>query len=353
MPGCAPFDGKDSPSCPDPSEFFLDLMFELRTPITSIRGALGLLQAGSFGEVSKQGQQMLDIAFNNTERLMRLITALEDNPRSAVSVMSPEAMARLRLENDLQRALAQKELEVYFQPIYSLLTKKILGFETLLRWRHPIHGIITPDQFISIAEETGLIIPIGAWVLQEACSQLKQWQEQFSQMDALTVSVNLSSKQLSDPSLVEQIHQTLERTGLNPHNLKLEITESSMMENAETATYLLFQLQEAGIQIYIDDFGTGYSSLSRLNELPIDVLKIDRSFVNRMCADTTQIQIIRSIASLAENLGMEIIAEGIETPDQMQQLKGLGCKVGQGYLFSKPVDKETATNLLTNHLLGQ
>lgn len=337
-----------SPSTtPAPQEALAQLFHELRTPLTSIRGALGLLQTGAFGHLSGQGQQMLNIALNNTERLMRLTKAIEQEPNTRLDLVSSETMARLRLETDLRVALTRGEFQVYYQPVRTLGTSELLGFEALVRWQHPSLGMISPAKFIPLAEETGLIISIGAWVLQEACRQLKVWQQQFPSKTPLTVSVNLSSKQLASPNLVEQINEILHTTGLDPHTLKLEITESGMMDNAENATSLLFQLQQMGMQIYIDDFGTGYSSLSRLHELPIDVLKIDRSFVSQMRSETAKLQIVHSITALAQSLGMEVIAEGIETPQQVDALKELGCNIGQGELFSMPVSSIAATALIT------
>lgn len=335
---------------PDTQEALSQLLHELRTPLTSIRGALGLLQTGAFGHLSEQGQPLLTIALNNTERLMRLIKAIEQDPTPKLELISTETMARLRLETDLRAALSRNEFQVYYQPVRALETGRLLGFEALLRWQHPALGMISPAKFIPLAEETGLIVSIGAWVLQEACQQLKVWQQQFPSKTALTVSVNLSSKQLASPKLVEQIYETLHTTNLDPHTLKLEITESGMMDNAENATRLLFQLQQMGLQIYIDDFGTGYSSLSRLHELPIDVLKIDRSFVVQMRDETAKLQIIHSITALAQSLGMSVIAEGIETPQQVHTLKQLGCNMGQGELFSMPVSSIAATALIAKEI---
>jgi c-di-GMP phosphodiesterase len=324
------------------------MIHELRTPLTSIRGSLGLLQTGAFGQLTEQGQRMLQIALQNTERLMRLTTAIGQEPSVPTNIMSTQAMARLRLETDLRSALSRQEFQVHYQPVRKLETNQLLGFEALVRWQHPSLGLVSPVQFIPLAEETELILPIGAWVLQESCRQLKEWQQQFPIARTLTMSVNLSSKQLLNPKLVDQIDQVLDATELDPHFLKLEITESGMMAQAETAAEALFQLQQRGIQIYIDDFGTGYSSLSRLHELPINVLKIDRSFVNEMCNESAKLQIVHSIIALASSLKMEIIAEGIETNQQVHLLKEMGCNVGQGELFSMPMNRYQATALISN-----
>jgi diguanylate cyclase (GGDEF)-like protein len=260
--------------------------------------------------------------------------------------MHADALARLRLENDLRRAVEHGEFEVYYQPVVALSTGRLSGFEALVRWRHPERGIVGPTEFIPLAEETRLVTEIGGWVLEEACRQTSEWRELIPSQQSLTVSVNLSSKQLTQPGLAERVRRTLRETGLPPHCLKLEITESAVMENAEVAASLLAQLRGLGIQLSIDDFGTGYSSLSYLHRFPVDALKIDRSFVARMTDDGENGEIVRTIVTLASNLGMAVIAEGVETEAQHARLEALGCEYGQGYLYSKPVDAESALALI-------
>ena len=250
------------------------------------------------------------------------------------------------METDLRRALEREEFRVYYQQIVSLDDGRISGCEALLRWQHPKRGLISPSEFIPVAEETGLIVPIGRWVLHEACRQLHTWQKKFRSKSPLTISVNFSSKQFMEPELVDQMKQILANTGLAPHSLKLEITESLIMENPEAARALLLELKALDIQMGIDDFGTGYSSLSYLHRFPIDRLKIDRSFVNRMGLDKENAEIVRTIVTLAHNLGVDVIAEGVETTEQLALLRGLKCKYGQGFLFSAPVDSETAEGLI-------
>jgi len=254
-----------------------------------------------------------------------------------------------------------------YQPIVSLSTGKIAGFEALVRWQHPVKGTISPGQFIPVAEETGLILPLGSWVLRQACRQLTVWQEQLRNQSQhlpqfngvggakplapLSMSVNLSGKQLSQPHLIEEIDLILQKTGCDPSSLKLEITESMIMENVSLATQTLGLLKERNIKLSIDDFGTGYSSLSYLHRFPLDTLKIDRSFVSRLTGDNGEdpcqpLQIVRAIVVLAHNLGLEVIAEGIETEHQLQKLMQLQCEKGQGYLFSKPICRTKATELL-------
>lgn len=260
--------------------------------------------------------------------------------------MHTHVVALMQLENDLRRAVERQDFELFYQPIVALATGRIMGFEALVRWQHPEQGIISPAKFVPIAEETGLIIPLGQWVLREACRQLKQWQDEFASEPPLTISVNLSSRQFSQPSLINQIRQILIDTGVDAHCLKLEITESAIMENTESAMDMLLQLKAMGIQLSVDDFGTGYSSLGYLYRFPMDVLKIDRSFVSRVDVDGEKLELVRTIITLAWNLGMDVVAEGVETTKQLAQLKALKCEYAQGYLFSKPLSRIEAAKLV-------
>lgn len=260
--------------------------------------------------------------------------------------MQSRALARLQMETDLQQAIKCQELHLNYQPIVSLSTSQLAGFEALLRWRHPRRGQVAPDDFIPIAEETGLIIPLGQWVLEEACRQLKVWQNQWAKDWSLTMSINLSGIQLSTPNLIDQIDQLLAMVELEGDCLKLEITETMLMENASSATAVLKQLQQRQIQVCIDDFGKGYSSLSYLHQLPINTLKIDRSFINCIEMGGKNSEIVRAIVTLAHNLGLDVVAEGVETLQQCQELQTLGCEYGQGYFFSRPLDNEAVINLM-------
>jgi EAL domain-containing protein (putative c-di-GMP-specific phosphodiesterase class I) len=264
--------------------------------------------------------------------------------------MQEQAVARLQLEADLRRAIERQQFQVYYQPIVSLKTGKITGFEALVRWIHPIRGMVSPIEFIPLAEETGLISLIDRWVLREACEQLRIWQRLFATEEPLTMSVNLSSVQLAQLGLIERLDQILCETGIDGRYLKLEITESAIMQNAASGTAMLKQLKALGVQLSIDDFGTGYSSLARLHQLPIDTLKIDRSFVSRMANDGESLEIIRAIITLAHTLDMDVIAEGAETSQELAQLRSLQCEYGQGYFFSKPVDSYAAEELLAGGL---
>ena len=257
--------------------------------------------------------------------------------------MHTHAVYVLQMENDLRRAIEREELRVYYQPIVALENGQLAGFEALIRWQHPERGFINPSDFIPLAEDTGLIVPLGLWILKRACQQLCQWQWQSPANRSLFMSVNLSGKQVAQPDLVENIRDILDETHVDAKHLKLEITESAVMENAEMAARLLKRLKALGVQLSIDDFGTGYSSLSYLHRFPVNTLKIDRSFVGRIGEAAENIEIVRTVISLAENMGMEVVAEGIETLSQLTQLRKLKCQYGQGYLFSRPVDAESVS----------
>ena len=261
--------------------------------------------------------------------------------------MHARSMNLLQIENDLRRAVEREEFRVFYQPIIDLETGEVNEFEALVRWQHPEHGLISPNDFIPVAEETGLIVAIDNWVLSESCRQIGEWKRRYSQKSELSVSVNLSTKLLMNPNLPEQVREILKKTNLDPQSLKLEVTETSVMENSEIALQILTELCDFGVRISSDDFGTGYSSLSYLHRFPFDRLKIDRSFVGKMDSDPKSEEIVRTILTLADNLNLETVAEGIETDEQLGRLRELGCRFGQGYLFSKPVEASAAEKLLT------
>jgi diguanylate cyclase (GGDEF)-like protein len=260
--------------------------------------------------------------------------------------MHARAVSRLRLERDLRQAIERKEFSVHYQPIMALGSGKLAGFEALVRWNHPAEGLVPPSEFIPVAEETGLIVQIGQWVLEEACAAVAKWQQQSPRHRNLSLSVNLSAKQVSQHDFLEQVESALSKSGLDARNLKLEITESVVMENAEAAAAMFKKLRALGVQLSIDDFGTGYSSLSYLHRFPLNYLKIDRSFVGRMTETSDNAEIVKTIVTLAHNLGMQAIAEGVETEEQLAKLRTIGCEYGQGYLFSRPIDCKSVTNLL-------
>ncbi|GEM_PF-1282399 len=277
--------------------------------------------------------------------------------------MRLQVVTLLQMEADLRQAIERQELHLHYQPIVSLITGRIVGFEALVRWEHPQQGNISPGKFIPLAEETGLIVPIGYWALREACQQLFIWQQLDGWMEngqeldnhrfplpahtaQLMMSVNLSGKQFSEPDLVKKIAQTIEETRVNAAYLKLEITESMVMQDMESAITMLTQLKALNLKLCVDDFGTGYSALSYLHRFPVDTLKIDRSFVIRMGKDGENIEIVRTIITLAHDLGMDVVAEGIETAEHLAQLRALQCEYGQGYLFAKPLSDIAVEALL-------
>jgi len=267
--------------------------------------------------------------------------------------MHARAVNLLQLETDLRHAIERDELLVYYQPIVDLATMRLMGFEALMRWQHPQRGFVSPAEFIPVAEETNFIVPLTLWILQKSCAQLVEWQQRSPLNKNLMMSVNLSGKHFAQPDIVEQIRWIIKETGVDPQCLKLEITESAIMENAERTIEMLKSLRALGIHLSIDDFGTGYSSLSYLHRFPIDMLKVDRSFVSTMEAGTENGEIVRTIIALAKTLDLNVVAEGIETIHQLHQLRILGCEYGQGYLFSRPVSTEEAQSILDDKMRWQ
>ena len=255
------------------------------------------------------------------------------------------ALTRLQMETDLRRAIERSELSLHYQPIVNLRTGRIAGVEALLRWEHPERGWIAPDDFVRSAEETGLILQIGRRVLADACAQLRRWQDAAPAAAELGLSVNLSVRQFSQADLVEQVRAALEESGIAPHLLRVEITESVVVDNVEAAAATLSRLRALGARVYLDDFGTGYSSLSSLHRLPIDALKVDRSFVARM-GEAAGSQMVRTVATIARNLDLAVVAEGVETEAQLAALRAMGCEYAQGFLFAHALDPDALLALL-------
>ena len=270
----------------------------------------------------------------------------KDDGKGRATLFEPEmhiaAVERMQLEADLQWAIKRSEFTVHYQPIVELATARVTGMEALVRWNHPTRGMIPPVDFIPLAEETGLILPLGQWVLEEACRQAVQWEKDYPDKPPLAMSVNLSARQLQQRTLVDDVAEVLDSTGLHPDRLTLELTETMLMQDAGDVVHRLTQLKQLGIHLAIDDFGTGYSSLSYLHKFPLDVLKIDRSFTSNLRRGTGEGVLTHAIIRLARTLHLRTVAEGIERPDQVGKLQAMGCHSGQGYYFSKPLDGDAA-----------
>lgn len=324
------------------------LHHELVTPLTSIQGALKLLKHQHLDSLSQEAQQLLTIANNNTEQLICLTNALGSQPASSMTILSASKVEMFQLEEDLRRAVEQKDFHLLYQPIFCLDTNRTVNFEALARWHHPERGEISPTVFIPLAEKLNLICELGLFLLSEACQQLRQWQLNFRPDSMCGISVNISARQLQRPQFVEQVAEILAENHLSPKYLKLEVTESFMIEDEYIALQSLIQLRQLGVQIYIDDFGTGYSSLSRLQELPFDTLKIDQSFVrnkNWMMSE--------AILMLAQRLNLDVVVEGVETLEDLINLKKIGLRKMQGYFFSKPVDSSGIEFILTKAFIKE
>lgn len=302
------------------------------------RASIGIVIAADQNETAEQLLRKADTAMYHAKRQSTLPYCVFSQE------MLVEQSTRLLLGSELRYAIRRDELNLVYQPLIDLRTRRTTGFEALLRWNHPVHGAVSPVDFIPIAESNGLIVDIGKWVLEQACLQAARWNHDNDQ--PVIVSVNVSIRQLASDGFVETVRNTIAASGLDPKLLKLEVTESLLMQNPDETITLLERLRSAGVTIAIDDFGTGYSSLSYLHRMPLDVLKIDRSFVSEMLQSQKHMAIIRTIVALAESLQLQIIAEGIETDNQLLQLQGLGCHLGQGYWFSKPVDAIKASAML-------
>ncbi|WP_190527700.1 EAL domain-containing protein [Limnothrix sp. FACHB-881] len=312
------------------------------TITTSIGIAFGTPEYARPGDVLRDA----DLAMYRAKELGRNCYAAFDRS------FRERVIAQLHLERDLRRAMERQEFFLTYQPIVDLATGRVASLEALVRWHHPDRGLVSPAEFIPMAEETGTIIPLGEWILREACQQMMVWLQAIPSLRSahgwagLSVSVNLSARQFTQPNLAQSIEGIVAETGLPPQHLKLEITESVVMADAKTAEALLRKLRDRGIQLSIDDFGTGYSSLSYLQRFPIDTIKIDRSFVTRSPDQESNWAIVRAIIALAESLGMDTVAEGIETIEQLRQLQSMDCSYGQGYWFSRPIDGEATGQLL-------
>ncbi|WP_332997236.1 EAL domain-containing protein [Microcoleus sp. A006_D1] len=322
--------------------------FELRGQEVFVTASIGIAVGGEPAAAAReQPEHLLRDAHTAMYRAKALGTGRYQVFNAS---MHDLAVERLRLETDLRMAVKRREFLLHYQPFVCLASGRIIGFEALVRWQHPQRGLISPVKFIPVAEETGAIVPLGEWVLEEACRQLRLWEGMFDFDRPLIMSVNLSGKQFAQPDLVDRIQAILAATGLNAESLKLEITESVVMDDVESAIAVLKHMKALNVKLGIDDFGTGYSSLSYLSRFPTDTLKVDKSFVGRMELESEgeNVAIVRTIVTLAHALGMDVIAEGVETAAQLSRLRAIGCEYGQGYFFAKPLPSEDATALMAS-----
>lgn len=333
------FDPSDAVRVAERIQSKLSAPFEIKQQQIVISSSVGIALSSNAYSGAEELLRDAEIAMYRAKRAGKARCQLFD------PAMHSSALQRLKLETELRRGLENGELLVYYQPIISLANGRISGFEALSRWRRP-EGLVPPADFIPIADETGLILPMNRALLKEACLQLKAWQTQFTFAPGLTMSVNLAPKQFSNPELVNEIAAILQQTGIAPSTLNFEIMETIAMGDADRALLVLSELKSLGVQLSIDDFGTGYSSLSRLPRLPVDALKIDRSFISSMITDRENREIVRTIITLAHSVGLKVVAEGTETEDQIASLKQLGCEMAQGYFYSQPVNAHAAFGLL-------
>ena len=281
----------------------------------------------------------------------------KDNGKGRYQVFEPamhhSALRRLELKADLQRAVEKREFILQYQPIIALETSRISGVEALIRWQHPVRGLVPPLEFIPLAEETGLIVPIGAWVLEEACTRARELHERFPSPEPPYMAVNLSARQLQREEIVDEVRDVLVRTGLDPSSLVLEITESVMMADMDLSIDRLRQLKQLGVRLAVDDFGTGYSSLNYIRQFPVDILKVDKSFVDGVNEGGEASALTAAVIELAGILKLKPVAEGIERANQLERLVQLHCEFGQGFLFAKPLDLEDLNRLVEEHRSGE
>jgi EAL domain-containing protein (putative c-di-GMP-specific phosphodiesterase class I) len=329
---------------------FLDVLCVLRRPVAI--GQHTISPDASVGIALSTGRDTAESMLRNADLAMY---AAKDAGKGVIEVfrasMHDSVLQRLIMDAELRRAVDHEQFRVYYQPTFSLVTGHLCGFEALLRWRHPSKGEIPPCSFIPLAETIGLIVPLGRWVLREACRQAARWRKLVGPTDNLVMSVNLSVRQLQDHGLVDTVIDVLSDAGIEPASLQLEITES-IFDQRNQVIGVLGELHGAGVKLAIDDFGTGYSSLSRLHTLPIDRVKVDRSFVE-LLADGNPAPLVAATISMAHSLGMQTTAEGIESADQLPLLRLYGCDDGQGYHFGRPMTAKAATAVVRDHLVGR
>ncbi|MGK7928543.1 MAG: EAL domain-containing protein [Spirulina sp.] len=324
----------------------LSTPFAIQGEIVSSTTRIGIAHSDVNCEQAEDYLQAADTAMESAKKQGMGSTIFFDRQMHSV------AIKQLQLEADLARAISTNELVLHYQPIVSLADRTIRGFEALVRWQHPIRGLISPGEFISVAEQTGLIVPLGKWVLERAIQHLTDWRSRSPHLSHLTVSVNVSGLQLFTPDFIEVLESLLQKYKVKGEVLKLEITESILIDNAEAAKTVFEQLKQRDIQLCLDDFGTGYSSLAYLHNLPIDMLKIDRSFVHSMLASQRNLRLVNAILNLTESLGLQAVAEGVETLEQVEKLRELDCLFAQGHFFARALHSDRILSLLEQEVMA-
>ena len=319
------------------------IMHRFEEPVHVAGQQLFVSSSVGIAHIPQDGDDIDALIVNADTAMYRAKSDGRNTYRAYTKDMSQGSVEKLRLETDLRQAIDRDELLLHFQPRLDLLSGRLIGAEALVRWQHPEHGLVPPLRFISLAEESGVIVPLGYQVLRLACQQMIAWRE--AGLPELEVAVNLSPRQFREPDLVDEILRTVERYGLDPSQIEVEVTEGSIMEDVTCAARTLSAMKDKGIKVSIDDFGTGYSSLQHLKKLPVDILKIDQSFVRDLPADSDNAAITRAIISLARTLRLAVVAEGVETPPQLSYLSREGCDQIQGYLISRPLMGATFTDL--------
>jgi diguanylate cyclase (GGDEF)-like protein len=333
-------DVADAVKAADRLQEALKLPFSIEGQQVYVSASIGIASSGTGYTSADAVVRDADLAMYRAKALGKARYEVYDR------AMHVAAVNRLALETDLRRALQNKEFVLHYQPIVLLSSAEVVGFEALVRWQKPGAELAYPGEFIDVAEDTGLILFLGLWVLREACFTMCEWQKEFPRQQALTISINISARQFAQSDLVQQVRDIIEETGIDPHTVRLEITESVTMGNAERTVQVLSQLKDLGVRFSIDDFGTGYSSFSYLHRFPLDTLKIDRSFISRLEQGCDSLEIVKTIMNLARNLGMQVVAEGTETEAHVDLLRSLGCDFGQGYFFSRPLTATAIRDLL-------
>lgn len=333
-------DARDSAVVAERVQRNLSAPFVLHEQEQSVSASIGIALRGPSNDPPEYVLRCADVAMYRAKNAGRGRYEIFDR------AMHAEALTRLQIESDLRHALDRAEMLLQFQPIVSLADGRIAGFEALMRWHHRERGMISPAIFVPVAEDTGLIVPLGRWVLREACRQARLWQERLPEARRFSVSVNLSVREFGQPDLVRTVADILEETGLEPYRLHLEITESAVINQRHPVIETMEQLRALGVGIHLDDFGTGYSALSYLHRLPLDAVKVDRAFTSMIDSESRPMHVVQAIVSLAHAIGVQVVAEGVSTPEQLELLRRMGCEMAQGFLFARPAGADETEALL-------